>query len=277
MALTSTFQLIAEKKLGIVYGSKGAYIRLYARVSSSGPDIANNQTKVYLQARMYSEETWWSGKTTYYRITGSGSLDSGNISCETSENNKWAKGEVTMGEISGFIEHDEDGTRTIHGELQFYSSPWGWNVTASATDLELPTIPRYATVSTAASNVTQSSVGITWSSDVAVDQVQYRLNEGSWIIVETGVDKTSGSYTITDLAPNTYYKIDFDYKRKDSQKWSFSAGYSGSQEITTLDYVNYIKVNGEWKKAVPYVNVNGEWKKAIPYVNVNDTWIECVE
>ena len=149
MTLTSTFQLLAQAELGKVYNSNKAYIRLYGRVSSSGPDIANNQTKIYLEARLYNESTWYSGKTTYYRITGSGSLDSGNVTCENNASSMWQKGEVTIGSISGYVGHNADGTRTIHGEAQFVSSPWGWNVTASASDIVLPTIPRQANILTA--------------------------------------------------------------------------------------------------------------------------------
>lgn len=147
MQLTSSFQLLAQQELGNVYGSKKAYIRLYGRVSSSGPDIANNQTKIYLEARLYSEETWFSGNTTYYRITGSGGLDTGNVSCPTTASSMWSKGEVTLGSISGNIGHYDDGTRDIHGEVQFVSTPWGWNVTASVSDVSLPTIPRASSVS----------------------------------------------------------------------------------------------------------------------------------
>ena len=34
----------------------------------------------------------------------------------------------------------------------------------------------------------------------------------------------------------------------------------------------YVKINGEWKKAIPYVKVNGEWKKAVSYVKINGEW-----
>ena len=144
MTLTSSYQLISQKELGAVWNTSKAYIRLYARVSSQGADIANNRTKVYLKACLYNEQTWYASSGTYYRLTGSGGLDSGNVSKLTSSSSMWAKGEVTLGEISGYVDHNSDGTRTIHAEAQFVSSPWGWNVTASGTDIALPTIPRYA-------------------------------------------------------------------------------------------------------------------------------------
>ena len=106
--------------------------------------------------------------------------------------------------------------------------------------LSMESIPRYAKVSTSTSNLTETSVKINWSSDAAISQVQYRLtvdgSTGSWVDVETGVNKTSGTYTISGLTPGKNYKIDYDYKRRDSNLWSFGAGYASSSNITTYNY-----------------------------------------
>lgn len=37
-----------------------------------------------------------------------------------------------------------------------------------------------------------------------------------------------------------------------------------------------IKVNGQWKEAVPYVRVNGAWKEATAYIRVNGQWKEGI-
>lgn len=37
-----------------------------------------------------------------------------------------------------------------------------------------------------------------------------------------------------------------------------------------------IRVNGQWKEAVPYVRVNGAWKEATAYIRVNGTWKEGI-
>ena len=37
-----------------------------------------------------------------------------------------------------------------------------------------------------------------------------------------------------------------------------------------------IRVNGQWKDAVPYVRVNGQWKEAVPYTRVNSQWKEGI-
>lgn len=266
MKLTSTYQLLDEKWLGYVYNSNSAYIRLYARVSSSGADVTNNQTKVYLQARLYNESSWHSGKTTYYKITGSGSLDSGNVTCENNASNMWAKGEVTLGEVSGYIGHNADGTRTIHAEVQFVSTPWGWDVTASATDIELPTIPRYAAITTHEINqVTQDSIQVKWGADRTCSDVQYSLNGGTWT---TPTIASFPIYTIPNLKSGTIYTVKTKVQSADSKLWT----ESGTLTATTKDYVVKIKKSGTWKDAIPYIKVSGVWKKAIPYKKINGTW-----
>lgn len=37
-----------------------------------------------------------------------------------------------------------------------------------------------------------------------------------------------------------------------------------------------IKVNGQWKEAIPYVRVNGQWKEAVSYVKINGQWKEGI-
>lgn len=37
-----------------------------------------------------------------------------------------------------------------------------------------------------------------------------------------------------------------------------------------------IRVNGQWKEAIPYVRVNGQWKETIPYMRVNNQWKEGI-
>ena len=147
--LTTSYQLVGQAELGKVYNSNKAYIRIYAKYNSQS--ISNNSTNVSLQARVYSESTWYSGKTTTYRITGSGSIDSGSISYTTSASDMYPKNaERTLGTVTKDISHNADGTRTIHAEANFYSSPWGFNATAeSGTNLVLPTIPRQANILTA--------------------------------------------------------------------------------------------------------------------------------
>ena len=64
--LTSSYQKIKEIDLGNFTGYGNIYLRLYARVSSEGYDIANNRTKVYAKSVLYNSGAWFDsyGSTT---------------------------------------------------------------------------------------------------------------------------------------------------------------------------------------------------------------------
>lgn len=150
---------------------------------------------------------------------------------------------AAKGSTSGsFIKyHNADGSV---GNISFslYGSVFVSGTNEYKGTLPMESIPRYAKVSTYTSDLTETSVKVSWSSDANIDKVQYRLTvDGStagWVDVETGINKSSGSYTISGLTPGKAYKIDYDYRRRDSQLWSFSAGYASSSNITTYDYPN---------------------------------------
>ncbi len=150
---------------------------------------------------------------------------------------------AAKGSISGsFIKyHNADGSV---GNISFslYGSVFIGGTNEYKGTLQMESIARYAKVSTYTSDLTETSVKVSWSSDANIDKVQYRLtvdgSTGEWVDAETGINKSSGSYTISGLTPGKAYKIDYDYKRKDSQLWSFSAGYASSSNITTYDYPN---------------------------------------
>lgn len=181
MTLTSSFQKIAETLLGNS-GYGNVYIRTYARVSSSGPDIENNRPLIYVQARIYTEGGYWhSSSGTTYRITASGSLDSGTVSC----NGQYEVGETVLGTISGYVNHNDDGTRTIHAESNFTSTPWGWNATASASNISLPTIPRASTVSCSSPYIGDTAI-ITVGKKVAsfTSTVTYKIGTLTGTIAE---------------------------------------------------------------------------------------------
>lgn len=184
---------------------------------------------------------------------------------------------AAKGSKSGTIDvaHKNDGTAdaisfALHGKV-YYSGDE--NKTGS---LSLSTIPRYASVSTSNSDITENSVKISWSSNSAVSKVQYRLNGGNWVDVEDNVNKTSGTYTINNLSANTNYTIDFDYKRKDSGLWSYSAGYSPGFSIKTYDYP-YVQNYGTWKigSNIPVKIYNPLRRSITYYIYGNDDSLIC--
>lgn len=125
------------------------------------------------------------------------------------------------------VSHSDNGEGSFSISMSanvYYSS--GGKISAEKTFV-LDTIPRYAKVSASINKTTINSFTINWSTDSNVDRVQYKLNSGAWVDVETNVNKSSGSFVINGLTPNTSYIIGIDTRRKDSGLWS-SHGNKGA-------------------------------------------------
>lgn len=114
------------------------------------------------------------------------------------------------------LTHDEAGAKTFSASAEagiYYSAV---NSRGSGR-WELPTIPRYATVSQSLQSKTETSVTISWSSDKVIDYIWYSSNGGSsWTGVDIA-DASSGSYAISGLAANTAYNVVTRVRSKDSQ------------------------------------------------------------
>lgn len=195
--LTREYQLLKQELLGN-NGYGNVYIRLYAKYNSQS--IANNTSNISIQARLYNEATWYASSGTYYRITGSGNIDSGNISKLTTANNMWAKGEVTLGTQTKDIAHNEDGTRSIHAEVQFVSQPWGWNKTASVADVVIPTIKRYPILTSGEDFTDEGNPTLTFT-NYGLFPVRVKLEAGGnnqLIVRDIGQNDTSFTFDLTE-------------------------------------------------------------------------------
>lgn len=95
-------------------------------------------------------------------------------------------------------------------------------------------IPRYAVANINERGKTINTISINWNTDVPRDHTQYSINGGSWTDANDTVDSNnkSGYFTISNLEPNTSYRIKIRVKRTDSQLWS------ESNTITVVTY-NY--------------------------------------
>lgn len=88
---------------------------------------------------------------------------------------------------------------------------------------------------------TLNSIKINWSAGQNCKQVQYRLtvngSTGSWVnTLPSGSSKSSGSFNITGLQPNTQYKIECDFQRADSDMWS---SHNSPPDIPTKTETTY--------------------------------------
>ena len=251
--LTSSYQLLSEKYLGNS-GYANVYLRVYARVSSEGYDIANNRTKVYAKSTIY----YAAGGGYFYSSSGTNKSLSctGLTSASGSANGTYYEGETTLNEISGYVTHNNDGTKTITASASWSSQPWGWSATASGS-ATLPPIPRYATCNQSLRARRINSLDISWSSDSTIDYVWYDINgHNSWTAVGS-VNASSGYYTIPNLDANTTYWIRTRVRRKDSQLTTDSTEYSYTTHSagTITSAPNF---NDEQNATITYSNPFGE-------------------
>ena len=118
------------------------------------------------------------------------------------------------------IPHNSDGTKTfsVSFSQQFditFNSYVG-TVSGSAS-FTLDSIPRYANFNgtPALSDITQTSVKISWSANATCSKVEYLLN-GASKSTNSSLNASSGNYTYTGLAPNTSYTLAVKITRSDS-------------------------------------------------------------
>ena len=145
---------------------------------------------------------------------------------------------VTVASGSVNIGHDSDGSKWLGFSFEVWdnvSANFLPGYASGSGSMNLTTIPRYASISASVVSRTVNSITIDWSTDANVDQFQYKLGSGSWVDVETNIDKRNGRFTVYGLEPNTSYLISFDAKRKDSQLWSTWGGKGASLNSSTYD------------------------------------------
>ena len=98
--------------------------------------------------------------------------------------------------------------------------------------MKLTDIPRYATAVQSLASKTETTIKINWSSNATIDYLWYSINNGSsWAGINV-TDGSSGSYTISNLSPNTAYQVKTRLRRKDSQLTTDSSALS----VTTYNY-----------------------------------------
>lgn len=138
---------------------------------------------------------------------------------------------TTVASGTATITHETTGTKTFTASCTAGIYVWSPNVSGSGS-WELPTIPRYATISQSLQSKTETTAVIKWTSDSTCDYLWYSTNNGtSWTGVTIG-SASSGTYTISGLSANTTYQIKTSVRRKDSQLSTNSSAMS----VTTYNW-----------------------------------------
>lgn len=203
-----------------------------------------------------------------YTTTGTwnGALNIGGeeqrFSVHTSMNTSW----ITMKSFTKYnVPHSDNGSGScyISGYCNGPSgtSMAGATVSGSQT-VTLDKIARYLSITGFSIQTRQiNKVVVKWSVSNPRDTTQYSLNGGAWTGSATygesvASDQKSGTFNITNLNPNTTYKLKIRCKRTDSQL------YTESNEISFTTY-DYAKLT-----SVPNVNIGSSQK--IVWTNPNN-------
>lgn len=208
--------------------------------NSTGSSLTNKTTVFWSVTISKGTKTWdtsWAGwgKNIYATIDITG-LGSQKIYIPTYNYNGSVKPGSTVGSGSFEIEHNSDGTKSISFGISFTDNANGnnngsyytpGNASAKYSSMTLTTIPRYATINSFnLSAVNETSIQVSYSTDVTCDAIRYALNDGDWVTA------SSNPFTISSLKANTSYNVKIGVKRKDSQLWT----NSGNKTISTYAY-----------------------------------------
>lgn len=182
------------------------------------------------------------------------------------------------------IPHNSDGTKTfsVSFSQQFditFNSYVG-TVSGSASFI-LDSIPRYANFNgtPALSDITQTSVKISWSANATCSKVEYLLN-GASKSTNSSLNASSGNYTYTGLKPNTSYTLAVKITRSDSGLVTTSSNVTSTTnpiatitssvsftigEDLTLEFKNADKNESTIELSVE--NDSGEWVDIASYTS----------
>lgn len=246
-------------------GGYGGKYEFKADASESNVSSSNNSSlvsvSIYLRRKDSSSNGAYNNYGTGWTITIDGTTYSGTSTWDTRNTTAWQY----LGSASKTVTHNSDGSKTVSisashtGNSSSSSSKMG-NASGSG-NFTLENIPRHTQIYASVSSVGLNSIGVEWTTDDNISVIQYRLNSGSWVDVETDMNANNGQFTISGLDPNTTYNIDLDAKRRDSGLWSFAAGKGASFSRTTKDIARISSYNSSTNLgdsyAIKYTNPSG--------------------
>lgn len=197
--LTTSYQLIKQEYVGNAYGD--VYVKCYAKYDER--DIANNRTKVTVATNLYTAGTWWSQSGNEW-YTGATGLTTASGTAPSS----YSPGEITLGTLTGWISHDNDGKKNIVVSSGFVAQPWGFAKTASDT-VKLPDIPR-------ASKINSITNSISSNGDTVKVNVNFTKYASSFYqqLVLMNVGRTETIATFNGVSSGTDYYLDATARQK---------------------------------------------------------------
>lgn len=235
-------------------------------------DTANNRSKVSVWLDLH--------------VTSGGHVNSSGISAGVNEKSVnlgyqyYGPGTHTLVGNDIWVWHNSDGSGTA--VLNWWFSAYIGNWSGSGT-LGLTKINRQASINSFTGTTIGGNFNATFNSTSGSYNYKLRISVPNKVELQKFSNYTSGTnVTLSDSAVATAKQYSSDGI---IQIGGVIETYSGSTKIgesseivinVTANKGYRIRVNGQWKEAVPYVRVNGAWKEATAYIRVNGTWKEGI-
>lgn len=165
------------------YTSTGTNYWIYLIVENVDQDTANNRSKVRYKAYLEGASSTSSWGTGSYTVTINGASTSGSIQYDFSSAKKWyCIGSDSGYRTSGYISHNNDGTKSITVSFNFSGASLVGSATISET-FTLNTIPRASDV--AVSNYTVANTTGSLSATITsranfYHKWRWKVGSGSW-------------------------------------------------------------------------------------------------
>ena len=188
----------------------------------------------------------------------------------------YGKGSYTLVSEDQNVYCDANGNSSVYidGSLDttFVSGSAGGTAT-------LPNIPRASVINSFTGSDIAGKFKATYTAKSSSFENRLRISIPYVKALETYKNYTSGKEVTLSAASIEYIK---NYTRNKTitlggviETWSGNTKIGESSEITITCNIRremYLRVNGQWKRAIAYVRVNGQWKEAEPYIRINGQW-----
>lgn len=144
------------------------------------------------------------------------------------------KSTVTLVNKTVTVAHASNGTKTVSFSFSCSSGSTSFlpGSASGSGSLALTAIARVPTVTQKVSSKTETSITMSWSSDLVIDTIRYSTNGGSTWTSKNVTDGKSGSYTVSGLSANTTYTM----KTELHSKASGLTGQSSNLSVKTYNW-----------------------------------------
>lgn len=189
-------------------------------------DGANMKYHVY--GRVYLSTNGYYGN----RIEINCYLNGSNICSKSEQHSEW---NWSWNFDSGWVtvSNKTDGTTPFSFTVKDTQNPSWCNYGSGTYYLDVDPAYFTSTPTFRLTSRTETTATFSWTTPQTCSNVQYKINNGSWVDVVADANSTSGSFTVSGLSANTSYTIYSDFKRRDSGLW---AQTKPSQSVTTYAY-----------------------------------------